>query len=212
MPQKGLTMHTIREILRLRFARTGAREVARACHISHSTVLDYLKRATEASLTWPLPDEIDDDVLAERLGVRSERPTNTRPLPDMDYLLRELRRKHVTKQLLWLEYRESTPDGYSYTQFCHYLNEARSRADPTLRQHHKAGEKLFTDFAGDTVPIVDRNTGEITSAYLFVATLGASNHTYARAVADMQEPRWIGLHVRAFVPTGPYGRMMKSLP
>jgi transposase len=199
MPQKGLTMHTIREILRLRFAQSlSARDVARACHVSHSTVLDYLKRATEANLTWPLPDEIDDDGLAERFGVRSERPTNTRPLPDMDYLLHELRRKHVTRQLLWLEYRESTPDGYSYTQFCHYLNEARSRADPTLRQNHKAGEKLFTDFAGDTVPIVDRQTGEITSAYLFVATLGASNHTYARAVADMQEPRWIGLHVRAF--------------
>ena len=145
-----------------------------------------------------MPDDVDDDVLAERLGVRSESPTATRPLPDMAYLLKELRRKHVTKQLLWLEYRESTPDGYSYTQFCHYLNEARSRADPTLRQIHKAGEKLFTDYAGDTVPITEKETGEITPAYLFVATLGASNHTFARGVADMQEPNWINLHVRAF--------------
>ena len=199
MPHKGLTMHTIREILRLHYGqRLSVRETARACHLSHSTVLDYLKRAREANLTWPLPDEIDDDALAERLGVRPESPTATRPLPDLNHLLRELRKKHVTKQLLWLEYRQITPDGYSYTQFCHYLNEARARADPTLRQIHKAGEKLFTDFAGDTVPVTDKVTGEITAAYLFVATLGASNYTYARGVADMQEPRWIELHVGAF--------------
>ncbi|HEY3265920.1 MAG TPA: hypothetical protein VGM37_03250 [Armatimonadota bacterium] len=148
MPHNGLTMHTIREILRLRFGqRLSVRETARACHLSHSTVLDYLKRAREANLTWPLPDEMDDDALAERLRVRPESSTATRPLPDMDHLLRELRKKHVTKQLLWLEYRQITPDGYSYKQFCHYLNEARSRADPTLRQNHKAGEKLFTDCA-----------------------------------------------------------------
>lgn len=199
MPQEGLTMHSVREILRLCLGQgLSAREVARACQFSHSTVLDYLKRAKAAGLTWPLPNEIDYDVLAGRLGVKPDGPTAARPLPDMDYLLRELRRKHVTMHLLWLEYREVHPGGYGYTRFCHFVNQERKRADPTLRQTHKAGEKLFTDFAGDTVPIVDRKTGEITAAYLFVATLGASNFTFARAVADMQEPRWIGLHVRAF--------------
>ena len=198
MPQKGLTMHTIREILRLYFGQgLSAREVARACRLSHSTVLDYLKRAASAGISWPLPDGLDDDLLAGCLGVKPDGPNATHPLPDMAVVLKELRRKHVTMHLLWLEYREIHPDGYGYTRYCHYVNQERKRADPTLRQTHKAGEKLFTDFAGDTLPITDKETGEIRPAYLFVAAMGASNYTYARAVADMQEPRWIGLHVSA---------------
>lgn len=199
MPQPGLTMHTTREILRLRHQLgLSARQVARALSLSHSTVLLYLKRAEEAGVSWPIPEELDDDALARRLGVAPNDPTTSRPRPDVDDVLHELRKKHVTMHLLWLEYRQIHPDGYGYTRFCHFVNEARHRADPTLRLTHKAGEKLFTDFAGDTIPVVDKETGEITPAYLFVAAMGASNHTYAHAVSDMQEPRWIGLHVLAF--------------
>lgn len=199
MPQKGLPMRILRDVLRLRWEQGySAREVARACHLSHSTVLDYEKRAREAGLTWPLPDTLDDDALAARLDHATEAPTGARPLPDMAYVLRELRKKHVTLHLLWLEYRAQCPDGYGYTQFCHYVNQAREQADPVLRQTYRAGEKLLTDFAGDTLALIDPQTGEVSPVYLFVAVLGASNYIYARAVADMKEPRWVGLHVRAF--------------
>lgn len=199
MPQKGLPMRMLRDVLRLRWGQgCSAREVAHACHLSHSTVLDYEKRAREAGLTWPLPEELDDDALAARLHVALELPTGPRPLPDMAYVLKELRKKHVTLQLLWLEYRNLFPEGYGYTQFCHYVNQARQLADPVLRQTYRAGEKLLTDFAGDTLELVNPRTGEVSPVYLFVAVLGASNYIYARAVADMKEPRWIGLHVRAF--------------
>lgn len=127
-----------------------------------------------------------------------DRPGDRRPLPDLPYVLRELRKKHVTMQLLGTEYRTAHPEGYGYTQCCHYVNAARKVLDPTWRQVYRASEKLLTDFAGDTIDLIDATTGEVTPAYLFVAVLGASNYTYVRAVADMQEARWIGLHVRAF--------------
>lgn len=201
MPQKGLPMRTIREVLRLRWGQgCSARAVARACQLSHSTVLEYEKRAREAGLGWPLPEELDDDALAALVAEApaAEEGAGRRPLPDLPYVLRELRKKHVTLQLLWTEYRAAHPDGYGYTQFCHYVTQARKALDPTLRQVYRAGEKLLTDFAGDTIDVIDRHTGEVRPAYLFVAVLGASNYTYVRAVADMQEARWIGLHVRAF--------------
>ena len=201
MPQKGVPMRILRELLRLRWGQgCSAREVARVCHVSHSTVLAYVKRAREVGLTWPLPEDLDDDALA---ALVADVPTDNtagdrRPLPDVPYVLRELRKKHVTMQLLWTEYRAAHPDGYGYTQFCHYVNAARTVLEPTLRQVYRAGEKMLTDFVGDTIDLIDRKTGEVRPAYLFVAVLGASNYTYVRAVADMQEARWIGLHVRAF--------------
>lgn len=201
MPQKGLPMRILRELLRLRWSQgCSAREVARACHLSHSTVLEYEKRAHAAGLTWPLPKELDDDALAALVAdvPTEENAGDHRPLPDVPYVLRELRKKHVTLQLLWTEYRSAHPDGYRYTQFCYYVNAARKVLEPTLRQVYRAGEKMLTDFVGDTIDLIDRETGEVHPAYLFVAVLGASNYTYVRAVADMQEARWIGLHVRAF--------------
>jgi transposase len=163
-------------------------------------VLEYEKRAREAGLAWPLPEDLDDDALAALVAdvPTSDNTGDRRPLPDLPNVLRELRKKHVTMQLLWTEYRTAHPDGYGYTQFCHYVNSARKVLDPTLRQVYRAGEKMLTDFVGDTMELIDRNTGEVRPAYLFVAVLGASNYTYVRAVADMQEARWIGLHVRAF--------------
>lgn len=201
MPQKGLPMRTIREVLRLRWGQGwSAREVARACRLSHSTVLAYDKRARAAGLTWPLPETLDDDALTALLADEASHAavSDGRPRPEMAYVLRELRKKHVTLHLLWTEYRVQHPEGYGYTQFCHYVRQAQQTADPTLRQTYRAGEKLLTDFAGDTLDVIDLATGEVHPAYLFVAVLGASNYTYVRAVVDMQAARWIGLHVRAF--------------
>lgn len=198
MPQKGLSMRNIREVLRLRIGQgLSSREVARSCNISPSTVLEYARRATEAGIGWPLPDDLDDTALVRLVGASAQPRQAERPLPDAGYLLQEMRRKHVTLNLLWLEYRDQYPEGYGYTQFCHYYHQARQQSDVTLRQQHYAGEKLFTDFAGDTIPITDALTGEIRQAYLFVAVLGASNYTFARAVLNMNLPTWIALHVLA---------------
>ncbi|MHB9125113.1 MAG: IS21 family transposase [Armatimonadota bacterium] len=192
-------MRKVREILRLKLhVGLSARQVAKSCKVSAATVLEYERRANDAGLTWPLPEEMDDDRLERILRARSESFTHNRPMPEMDYLLQEMRKPHVTLYLLWLEYRERHPDGYGYTQFCHHYNQAKKKLSPTLRQVHKAGEKLFTDYAGDTLSVIDRRTGEAVPVYIFVAVLGASNYTYAEGVLSMGLASWIDSHVHAF--------------
>ena len=199
MPQEGLSMRKVREILRLRLGvGLSARQVAKSCKVSSSTVLEYEKRARDAGLSWPLPDGMDDTALERTVRARIEVTRCDRPLPDIGYLVQEMRRPHVTLSLLWLEYKAANPDGYQYTQFCHHYSQERKMLDVVLRQEHRAGEKLFTDYAGDTVSIINVVTGEITPAYIFVAVLGASNYTYAEAVADLCLPSWISSHIRAF--------------
>jgi len=102
-----------------------------------------------------------------------------RNMPSFDYIFKKLTRKHVTMQLLWHEYREKNPDGYQYSQICLRYRHWNKILDISLRQEYKAGEKLFVDHPGDAIPIHDPATGKTTPAYLFVATLGASNYTYA---------------------------------
>lgn len=199
MSREGLSMRKVREILRLRLhVGLSARKVAKSCKVSAATVLEYEKRAKEAGLTWPLPEEMDDDWLERIVRARPESFTHNRPMPEMDYLLSEMRKPHVTLYLLWLEYRERHPDGYGYTQFCYHYSQAKKKLSPTLRQEHKAGEKIFTDYAGDTLSIVDPKTGEARPVYIFVAVLGASNYTYAEGVLSMGLASWIDSHVRVF--------------
>lgn len=199
MSREGLSMRTVREILRLRLGvGLSANKVAKSCKISKATVLEYEKRFNESGMTWPLPDGMDDTALARIVRKPRKKGKPRRDLPDMTYLIEEMRRPHVTLYLLWMEYREANPNGYSYTQFCHYYNEARKRLDVTLRQFHKAGEKVFTDYAGDTATITNPKTGSKTPVYLFVATLGASSYTFAEGVLSMNLPSWIDSHIRAF--------------
>lgn len=199
MSREGLSMRKVREILRLRLGvGLSTRQVAQSCKLSTSTVSEYEKRFREAGLTWPLPEDMDDVQLERIVRARQENFKHNRPLPDAGYLLSEMKRPHVTLHLLWLEYRESQPDGYGYTQFCHHYNQAKSKADVVLRQEHRAGEKLFTDYAGDTLKLTNSKTGEITPVYIFVATLGASNYTFAEGVTSLELASWIASHVRAF--------------
>ena len=199
MPQEGLSMRKVREILRLRLgAGLSSRQVAKSCKVSSSTVLEYEKRAKEAGLSWPLPDDLDDVALEQLVRAKLEVTRDDRPLPEIAYLVQEMRRPHVTLNLLWLEYKAVNPDGYQHTQFCRYYNSGKKKLDVVLRQEHRAGEKLFTDYAGDTLKIIGPTTGELATVYLFVAVLGASNYTYAEAVADLSLPSWIGSHIRAF--------------
>jgi len=200
MPAKRLSMRKIKEVLRLKFQlQLKNREIARSCSIPHSTVANYLRRAGAAGLAWPLPPDLDEAALERRLFGQSGRPVaGAMPLPDFPSLHEELRRhRHLTLQLLWQEYKQAHPDGYQYSRFCELYHRWARQLDLTLRQEHRAGEKLFVDHAGPTVPIVDAKTGQRHEAVIFVAVLGASNYTFAEATWCRDLAGWIGSHVRA---------------
>jgi transposase len=200
VPRPRSAMRKIREILRLALGEGfSRRQVAAATRVPASTVGDHLARARRAGVSWPLPEDLDDGRLEARLFAREERPpAASRPTPDWSRVHRELRRKGVTLQLLHLEYRAAHPDGYGYTQFCRHYRAWAGRLDLVMRQEHRAGEKLFVDWAGQTLPIVDPETGAVRQAQLFVAVLGASSYTYAEAFASQSLPDWIAAHVHAF--------------
>lgn len=194
-------MRKLREVLRLRHElKLGYQQIGRSCAITVSTVHKYLKRAEAAGVSWPLPEDWDQDRLESALFPASspgERAT-ARPLPDFTNIHEQLREhKHLTLQLLWEEYREANPDGYRYSRYCDLYQRWRARLDVVLRQEHKAGEKMFVDWAGATIPVYDRHTGEPWQASLFVATLGASSYTWAEATRDQQMESWLRAHVHA---------------
>jgi transposase len=193
-------MRKIKEVLRLHFEhQQSARQIAQSCDIARSTVKEYLHRAQQAALTWPLPAEMDDATLENRLfpPVPLISPEK-RQMPPMEYLHRERKRKGVTLQLLWHEYKQANPEGYQYSQFCERYRQWVKKLDVCLRQEYRAGEKLFVDYAGQTIPIQNPQTGQTQEAYLFVATLGASNYTFAQATLTQDLPSWIQSHVQAF--------------
>jgi transposase len=199
MTQERLTMRKIQEVLRLKWAcRLSNREIARSCSISHSTVQEYLRRAEGAGLSWPLPDSLTEDALFQQL-FPEHLPAEAQPraLPDWPQVHAELRKRNVTLKLLWTEYNQVHPDGFKYSQYCERYRHWAAKLNPPMRLVHKAGEKLFVDYTGDTVPLVDPHTGEITQAEIFVAVLGASNYTYAEAQLSQELEHWIGGHVRA---------------
>ena len=142
---------------------------------------------------------MDDTVLENLLfPVREAGNCPERQMSSMEYLYNELKKKSVTLQLLWYEYKQANPDGYQYSHLCNLYRRWVKKLDVSLRQEHRAGEKLFIDYAGQTVPIIDRSTGEMIEAQIFLATLGASNYTYAEAALSQDLPSWIKSHVRAF--------------
>ena len=200
MAKRRISMRKIREVLRLKWQHElGNRKIAHSCSISHSTVREYLHRARQAGLSWPLPEDFDDGALEKLLFPPPGSMSADGPrMPDMKYIHRELKRKSVTLQLLWYEYKEANPQGYQYSRFCELYRQWAGKLDVCLRQHHRAGEKLFIDYAGQTVPIYDPTSGHVSRAYLFVATLGASNYTFAEATMNQELPSWIKLHVHAF--------------
>jgi transposase len=164
--------------------------------MGRTTVREYVQRAEAAGLSWPLPEGLSDGELETRLFPPAPSVEGPRALPDWAAIHRERQRPGVTLLLLWEEYRTSHPAGYGYSRFCDLYREWRSRLPVTMRQDHKAGEKLFVDYAGQTVPVTDPKTGEVREAQIFVATMGASNFTYAEATWTQSLPDWIGSHVR----------------
>jgi transposase len=198
--RRELTMRQLRQMLRLARDGVSAREIGRTLGVARSTVQDNLKRAEAAGLRWPLPAEITDPVLEQRLFARADvRPGLRRRVePDWAWLTRELKRPGVNLVVLWEEYRDAHPDGYGYSRFCDLFREFERRLSPVMRQHHAAGDRVFVDYSGKKVPIVDPATGEVREAEIFVAVLGASNLTYAEASWTQTLPDWIGAHVRLF--------------
>ena len=192
-------MRKIREVLRLSHdAGLGVRACAKSLSISPSTVGEYLRRAQAAGLTWPLPEGLDEAELERQLfppppAVASDE----RPVPDWTEVHRELKRKGVTLFLLWQEYKATHAQGFQYSWFCEQYRQWCEKLDRVMRQDHRAGEKLFVDWAGQTAAIIERSTGEVRQAHIFVAVLGASNYTYAEATASQELAHWIGAHVRA---------------
>src|ERR1700761_7780994 len=200
MPAERLPMRQVREVLRLKYlcGQSGHR-IAVAIGISRYTVAEYLRRAAVVGINWPVPPELDDTALERKLFtppgfVATEA---ARPQPDWSRLHAELRRPGVTLLLVWEEYRAGQPDGYGYSRFCDLYATWRGCLSPTMRQNHPAGERLFVDYAGQTVEVIDGATGEVRRAQIFVATLGASNFTYAEARWTQALPDWIGWHVGA---------------
>ncbi len=198
-------MRKVFEALRLAFdQRRSQREIATILALSQSTVHEYLGRFRATGLPWPLPEEIDEAALDARLFVRGATPpTATRPVPDWATVHQELKRKGVTLQLLWAEYQQTyqhaapgSARAYQYTQFCRHYHAWAGTLEPVLRQVHVAGERLFVDYAGPTMPIVDARTGEVRDAQIFVGALGASHLIYAEATWTQALPDWIGAHVR----------------
>lgn len=204
MPTERLSMRRIRDVMRLKHAQgLSEREIARSLGLGKGTVGAYLVRARKAGLDWPLPVGLSDDDLELLLFPAAPSVADrARPVPDWAAVDRELRRPGVTRALLWEEYRAAHPMGFGYAWFCEHFEAWKGRVRPTMRQTHVGGEKVFVDFAGDTIDLIDPETGEVRAVKLFVAAMGASNYTYAEAVASESLEDWIGAHVRLFAFLG----------
>jgi transposase len=203
MPTERLTMRKIREVLRLRFDfKLSYNKIAQSCQMGRSTVGDYIQRFDKSQLSWPLPDGIDDAQLERLLFLKPQTDSSCtrprRPPADWAYIHKELRRKAVTLMLLWQEYKEQHPDGLQYSQFCQRYRNWAQRIEPVMRIEHRAGQSMFVDYAGMTVPVFDPDTGSVRQAQIFVAALGASSYSYAEASWTQSLPDWIGSQVRSF--------------
>jgi transposase len=194
-------MRKIRDVLRLTAAGMSSRKIAASLVVGATTVVDCLQRARAAGVNWPLLDDLSDEALEARLFPASTalaKITARRPQPHWPTIHCELRRPGVTLQLVWEEHRAAHPEGYGYSRFCELYRAWEGRLSPTMRQTHLAGEKLFVDYAGTTLEVIDGATGEVMTAQLFIAALGASNYTYAEATWTQGLADWIGSHTRAF--------------
>jgi transposase len=206
MPAERLKMRRVREILRHRFEEgLGHKSIALRVGAAPSTVRETLRRVEIAGLSWPLGDDVSDAVLEAALYKSSGTKTGHRRSaePDWAHVHRELKRKHVTLQILWDEYIGLHPDGYRYSRYCDLYRGWVLKLPVTMRQDHAAGEKLFVDYAGDTVTVViDRLSGKTRQAHLFVAVLGASSLSFAHARWSEMLPDWIECHLLALEAFG----------
>ena len=215
MPGARLPMRNIRDVLRLAAAGMSSRKIA-ASPVDRGDNGHRLPAAGAAGRAGlAVPDCLDDVALERRLYPPSATTKEQRPLPNWAMIGRELKRPGVTLELLWQEYRDDHPSGYGYSRFCDLFRVWQKRVSPTMRQTHVAGERMFVDYAGTKLAVVDPIAGEVLTAELFVAVLGASSYTFAEATWTQSLPDWIGSHTRAFeffgrVPAMVVGDNLKS--
>jgi transposase len=203
MPTERLSMRKVREVLRLKYSvGLSYREISDVTGVSRTAVCEYVRRAEVTGITWPVPEELDDGALERQLYPLPGSPAIEGNAIDWVQIQEELKRRGVTLMLLWQEYRARHPQGYGYSRFCDLYSQWRRRISATMRQTHAPGEKLFVDFAGDTVVVFDAALGRARPAHIFVAALGASNYTYAEARWSEGLPDWIGAHVNVFSALG----------
>lgn len=202
MAKPRLSMRKIKEALRLKYqCDLSRRQIAHSLNVSRSTVAQYLYRAEKAGISWPLAEDLTDQQLEQRLfPPEATVALAVKPLPEFDYIYRELKthkKLNLTLDLLWREYKEQYPEGYQYTQFSVLYRRWREKLDYSMRQEHRGGEKVFVDY-GEGLTVADPKSHEPITTQLFVAVWGASNYTYAEATLTQQLPDWIGSHTRAF--------------
>jgi transposase len=190
----------INEVLRLKAAGLSVREIACSTGAARTTVYEYLVRAAGAGLSWPLPDDMDEDALEQRLfPPATAELAQRRPVPDWRAVHREMKRgRHVTLRLLWLEWKQDHPDGWGHSQFCWHYHRWLGAQDVVMRLNYPAGARMFVDYSGDRVPVVDPGTGEVSQAEVFVATLGCSGMLFAEASFSQDLPSWLMAHVHAY--------------
>ena len=196
-------MRKVREVLRLKHTLgMSLRQISEATGVGKTVVGEYVRRAGVIGISWPVPEAIDDAELERRLFPAPGETALLRPAIDWRKIHAEMKRPSVTLVLLWEEYRAEQAAGYGYSRFCDLYGEWRKTISATMRQTHPAGERLFVDYAGDTVPVFDQIANAERPAHIFVAALGASNYTYAEARWSEGLADWIGAHVNALTMIG----------
>jgi transposase len=199
MANRRLTLREIKEILRLNESGISKTQIKSVTGVSRKTVREYINLAGLAGTKYGDIQNLSiKEIYAKLFPADQIKPAHTKKHPNWAEVHQELKKKHVTKALLWEEFIESNPDGCRYTQFCHHYAKYVGRLDLSMRQEHTYGEKCFIDYAGHTIPIIDQKTGEIQQSQIFVAVLGASNYTYAEATWTQNLADWTGSHCNAF--------------
>ena len=198
---RRLSMKKIKDVLRLRFiTNISYRQISRALNTPSSTTADYCKRFEITNYSIDEFLSLDEDEIYQLLFPEKSLPKTykTRPKPNVEYIHKEIAKKGVTFELLWQEYKEQHPDGYGCSQFKEYYYKYKKRLNPSMRQTYIAGEKMFVDYSGLTVPVIDLSTGEVIKAQIFVSVLGLSGYTYVHATASQKVEDFIRSHVTAF--------------
>jgi transposase/predicted transcriptional regulator len=205
MARKRINMKKIREIIRFKeTSDMSDRKIARALNISRPVVAQYIKDFNASGLTYEETKDMPDSrFLALFEKQRNKRCSKYEDISKLfPYFVTELKKTGVTLMILWNEYQKKHPDCYSYSQFCYHFQVWRNASRVTMHIEHKAGDKMFVDYAGDKLVIVDRKAGKERSVEVFVAILGASQLTYAEASFSQKSEDWIRSNERAFIYCG----------